>query len=98
MCEGSINESYYEATMTFERKRDFICQHIDGECEGDRVYHCARNYTDKNLPDPTLPRGYAYIEACARDITCRTGIKRRHGSFYNMRLFVYVPNLMTCLY
>ena len=24
-----INESYYEATMTFERKRDFICHHID---------------------------------------------------------------------
>ena len=24
-----IHDSYYEATMTFERKRDFICLHID---------------------------------------------------------------------
>ena len=45
-----------------------------GDCLGDRVYHCARNYTDKNLLEPSLPRGHAYIEACARDILCRTGI------------------------
>ena len=46
---------------------------VYGECEGDRVYHCARNYTDKNLLDLSLPRGHAYIEACARDIRSTTG-------------------------
>jgi len=44
-----------------------------GKCESDRVYHCARNYTDKNLLDLSLPRGYAYIEACAKDILCGAG-------------------------
>jgi len=48
-------------------------ERIYGKCEGDRVYHCARNYTDKNLLDPSLPRGYAYIEACAKNILCATG-------------------------
>ena len=42
-----------------------------GECEGDRVYHCARNFTDINLIDWTQPRGFAYIEACAREVLCR---------------------------
>jgi len=44
-----------------------------GTCEGDRVYHCARNYTDKNLLDPKLPRGFKYIEACARNVVCSAG-------------------------
>ena len=45
----------------------------NGMCEGSRVYHCARNYTDKNLLDPTLPRGLKYIEACAPIVVCRAG-------------------------
>ena len=39
-----------------------------------RVYHCARNMTDKTVLDPTLPRGQAYIEACASAIACPSGI------------------------
>jgi len=52
-----------------------------GDCVGDRVYHCARNSTDKNLLDLSLPRGYAYIEACAHAITCRIGIKQHYVFF-----------------
>jgi len=50
----------------------------EGECEGNRVYHCARNL-DQNLP--TIPRGQPYIEACAPAILCPPGIYRQHGSF-----------------
>lgn len=35
-----INNSYYEETMTYERKRDFICQHID-------VTACSNRYGRK---------------------------------------------------
>jgi len=45
----------------------------NGMCEGSRVYHCARNYTDKNLLEPALPRGLKYIEACAPNVVCRAG-------------------------
>ena len=71
-CPTPLSCSWECATERFKLKH--------GDCVGDRVYHCARNSTDKNLLDLSLPRGYAYIEACAPAITCRTGIKQQHVS------------------
>ena len=64
-CPKPVSCSWQCSAMRFRQQQ--------GECEGDRVYHCARNYTDENLIDRTQPRGFAYIEACAREVTCRKG-------------------------
>ena len=54
------------------------------KCEGGRVYHCARNYTDKNLIDPTLSQGFKYIEACAHAIPCPKGRRLNGCIFFNL--------------
>ena len=46
----------------------------NGDCVGNRIYHCARNYTYLTVRHISLHGPFEFMEACAQEKVCPAGI------------------------